>query len=75
MKIAFTGGTGFVRRNIARLLAAEHDELVLIARRLDQTRKGLPAPGPITWRQLRSGSRYRASPERRHSKRVFFEMP
>ena len=37
MKIAITGGTGFVGRNIARLLAADGHELVLIARGLDRT--------------------------------------
>jgi len=37
MKIAITGGTGFVGRNIARLLTAEGHELVLIARGLDTT--------------------------------------
>jgi uncharacterized protein YbjT (DUF2867 family) len=37
MKIAITGGTGFVGRNIALVLAAEHHELVLIARGLDKS--------------------------------------
>jgi nucleoside-diphosphate-sugar epimerase len=37
MKIAITGGTGFVGRNIARLLASEGHELVLIARGQDKT--------------------------------------
>jgi uncharacterized protein YbjT (DUF2867 family) len=37
MKIAITGGTGFVGRNIARLLAANGHQLVLIARGLDRT--------------------------------------
>jgi nucleoside-diphosphate-sugar epimerase len=37
MKIAITGGTGFVGRNIARQLASEGHELVLIARGHDQT--------------------------------------
>jgi NADH dehydrogenase len=37
MKIAITGGTGFVGRNIARVLAAEGNEVVLIARGFDRT--------------------------------------
>ncbi len=37
MKIAITGGTGFVGRNIARLLAHQGHELVLLARGRDQT--------------------------------------
>jgi len=41
MKIAITGGTGFVGRNIARLLATNGHELVLIARGLDRTEPSL----------------------------------
>jgi len=41
MKIAITGGTGFLGRNIARLLAQEGHELILIARGFDKT--GAPA--------------------------------
>lgn len=37
MKVAITGATGFVGRNIARLLAAEGHELVLLARGVDRT--------------------------------------
>lgn len=37
MKIAITGGTGFVGRNIARALAAEGHEAVIIARGHDRT--------------------------------------
>jgi len=37
MKIAITGGTGFVGRNIARLLASEGHDLVLTARGQDRT--------------------------------------
>jgi uncharacterized protein YbjT (DUF2867 family) len=37
MKMAITGGTGFVGRNIARLLAAARHEVVLIARGVDTT--------------------------------------
>lgn len=37
MRIAVTGGTGFVGRNIARALAADGHEVVLIARGRDQT--------------------------------------
>jgi NADH dehydrogenase len=37
MRIAITGGSGFVGRHIARLLAAEGHELVLIARGVDRT--------------------------------------
>ncbi|HEX4342633.1 MAG TPA: NAD(P)H-binding protein [Verrucomicrobiae bacterium] len=36
MKIAITGGTGFVGRNIARVLAQAGHEVVLLARGLDQ---------------------------------------
>jgi hypothetical protein len=36
-----------------------------------QIRKGLPAPGPFTWRDLRCCR----DQELKHSKRVFFEMP
>jgi len=41
MKIAITGGTGFVGRNIARALAADGHETVLIARGLDRTDPGI----------------------------------
>ena len=37
MKIAITGGTGFVGRNIARALAREGHEIVLLARGVDCT--------------------------------------
>ena len=37
MKIAITGGTGFVGRNIAQVLAQEGHEVVLLARGLDRT--------------------------------------
>jgi NADH dehydrogenase len=41
----------------------------------EQIAKGLPAPGPFTWRDLR-GCRNKRSTDREHrSKRVFFEMP
>jgi nucleoside-diphosphate-sugar epimerase len=36
MRIAITGGTGFVGRHLARLLAAKGHEVVLIARGVDQ---------------------------------------
>jgi NADH dehydrogenase len=36
MKIAITGGTGFVGRHLARALAGQGHELVLIARGFDQ---------------------------------------
>jgi NADH dehydrogenase len=45
MKIAITGGTGFVGRNIARALAKENHELVLLARghnHTDPTIRELP---------------------------------
>jgi nucleoside-diphosphate-sugar epimerase len=45
MKIAITGGTGFVGRNIARTLAAKGHTVVLIARgrdTTDQTIRQLP---------------------------------
>lgn len=38
----------------------------------EQIRKGLPPPSPFTWRDLRCSGSGR---ERRHFKRVFFEMP
>jgi len=41
VKIAITGGTGFVGRNIARLLAGEGRQLVLISRGVDKTDPGL----------------------------------
>ena len=37
MKIAITGGTGFVGRNIARRLANDGHEVILTARGHDQT--------------------------------------
>lgn len=37
MRIAITGGTGFVGRNIARALASEGHEVVLVARGRDRT--------------------------------------
>jgi len=37
VKIAITGGTGFVGRNIARALAADGHEVALIARGHDHT--------------------------------------
>ena len=45
MKIAITGGTGFVGRNLARTLASEGHTVVLIARggdRTDPTMRQLP---------------------------------
>jgi nucleoside-diphosphate-sugar epimerase len=48
MKIAITGGTGFVGRNIARALSAEGHETVLIARgrdRTDESIRNLPRSG------------------------------
>jgi NADH dehydrogenase len=50
VKIAITGGTGFVGRNIARLLVAGNHELVLIARGLDitdQSIRGLASFVPL----------------------------
>lgn len=41
MKIAITGGTGFVGRHVARLLAAEGHEAILVARGLDHSDAGL----------------------------------
>src|SRR5437879_1649741 len=37
MKIAITGGTGFVGRNLARALAADGHDIVLLARGQDRT--------------------------------------
>jgi NADH dehydrogenase len=42
---------------------------------LEQIRKGLPEPGPFTWRDLRCWTRQPAGFGHKHSKRVFFEMP
>jgi len=41
MKIAITGGTGFVGRNIARVLVADGHEIVLVARGYDRTDPGI----------------------------------
>jgi uncharacterized protein YbjT (DUF2867 family) len=41
----------------------------------EQIRKGLPKPGPFTWRDLRCRTCQAAGPGHKHSKRVFFEMP
>lgn len=41
----------------------------------EHIRKGLPGPGPFTWRDLRCCARRPAGLEHKHSKRVFFEMP
>ena len=41
----------------------------------EQIRKGLPTPGPFTWRDLRCCADQHRGPGHRHSKRVFFEMP
>jgi len=37
MKIAITGGTGFVGRNIARFLAGQGHDIIVLARGVDQT--------------------------------------
>ncbi len=52
MKIAITGGTGFVGRNVARLLAAEGHSLVLIARGLDRTDPAVPFLGSFSSQAL-----------------------
>ena len=41
MRIAITGGTGFVGRHIARALAVEGHELVLVSRGQDRTDPGI----------------------------------
>ncbi len=41
MKIAITGGTGFLGRNVARMLSVEGHELVLIARGIDHIDAGV----------------------------------
>lgn len=41
----------------------------------DQIRKGLPQPGPFTWRDLRCCTRQSTGLAHNHAKRVFFEMP
>jgi uncharacterized protein YbjT (DUF2867 family) len=41
----------------------------------EQIRQGLPAPGPFTWRDLRGCSNRAGAGQRKHSNRVFFEMP
>ncbi len=41
----------------------------------EQIRKGLPPPGPFTWRDLRCCFRRQSDLRTSHSKRVFFEMP
>jgi len=54
MKIAITGGTGFVGRNIARLLAAQGHQLVLIARGLDKTDPTIRSLANFVWLGLDS---------------------
>jgi NADH dehydrogenase len=41
----------------------------------EQIRKGLPNPGPFTWRDLRCCLRSRNGGARHHSRHAFFEMP
>jgi NADH dehydrogenase len=41
----------------------------------EQIRKGLPAPGPFTWRDLRAWRNGTPTPNVAHRNRVFFEMP
>jgi len=41
----------------------------------EQIRKGLPAPGAFTWRDLRCCRSHYDGAEHPHTKRVFFEMP
>jgi uncharacterized protein YbjT (DUF2867 family) len=41
----------------------------------EQIRKGLPPPGPFTWRDLRCCGCHHTDADGSHSKRVFFEMP
>ena len=45
MKIAVTGGTGFIGRHLARALAAEGHELVLLARGVDRRDEGIRRTG------------------------------
>jgi nucleoside-diphosphate-sugar epimerase len=40
MRIAITGGTGFVGRHLARTLVSAEHEVVLIARGVDQRDRG-----------------------------------
>lgn len=52
MKIAITGGTGFVGRNIARQLLAHGHEVVLIARGVDQTDRSLQELNNVEFRRI-----------------------
>jgi len=54
MKTAITGGTGFVGRNIARFLAADGHQLVLIARGLDRTDPTIRSLAPFVSLKLDS---------------------
>ena len=46
MKIAITGGTGFVGGHLARALAADGHHVVLVARGADARDEAIPADGP-----------------------------
>jgi len=41
----------------------------------EQIRKGLPPPGPFSWRDIRCCDGSGSERNHSHSKRVFFEMP
>jgi len=56
MKIAITGGTGFVGRNIARALASDGHEIVLLARGHDQTDPTVRALPNTSFRAIRLGN-------------------
>ncbi len=51
MKIAITGGTGFVGGHLARALVREGHEVVLIARGLDRRDESIRRLGGARWRR------------------------
>src|SRR5688500_6244570 len=51
MKIAITGGTGFIGRHLAQDIAERGDEVVIVARGLYIRGQGIPTNNNITFKQ------------------------